>query len=47
MVMERVVMSIAIYEEKFAQLFMYNKIIEGKVQADKGKKILWVQFVML
>ncbi len=34
---DMVVMSIAAYEEKLAKLEMYSKIVEGKLQADKGE----------
>lgn len=33
---DMVIMSMAAYEEKLARIDMYNKITEGKKQADKG-----------
>ena len=36
---DMVVMSMAAYEEKFAKLEMYSKIMEGKAQADNGELI--------
>ncbi len=34
---DMVIMSMAAYEEKLARLDMYNRIIEGKKQADNGQ----------
>ena len=34
---DMVVMSMATYEQRLAQAEMYNKIMEGKAQADKGE----------
>lgn len=34
---DMVIMSMAVYEEKLAKLDMYNKILEGKKQADNGQ----------
>ncbi len=34
---DMVVMSMAAYEQRLAQVEMYSKIMEGKVQADRGE----------
>lgn len=34
---DMVVMSMAAYEQRLAQIDMYSKIMEGKAQADKGE----------
>ncbi len=34
---DMVIMSMAAYEERLAQVEMYAKIIEGKAQADRGE----------
>ncbi len=34
---DMVIMSMAVYEERFAQIDMYTKIMEGKKQADNGE----------
>ena len=34
---DMVIMSMAAYEQRFAQAEMYSKIMEGKAQADRGE----------
>lgn len=36
---DMVVMSMTAYEQRFAQIDMYNKIMEGKRQADNGQLV--------